>query len=263
MFRKIIISVALVFLLAAAAGLIAQERRDDPARRIGPPEKQLGPQNQLPARFCPLCQCPHCQKIRQNRIQRFRERNRDAIEGLDRPLAAPGGPQQRFGRSQQPRGLQPQVGPQARLPLLNQWFERLKQAYRENDREKMGRLLRRMEQLRNRARQALPPQAPQGLRPLPKEQTDIDRPSQNRDFERQPLPRQQRFRQRGPQQDFEVPAIEPRLDPQEQENLPVPPERQRRLRQGRPSIDDRPLGEQHDPMSQNLPSPDRSDFPWY
>jgi hypothetical protein len=256
MFRKIIISVALVFLLAAAASLIAQERRDDPARRAGPPEKQLRAQNQLPAHFCPLCQCPHCQKIRQNRIQR----RGDAIEGMDRPLA-PRGPQQRFGRPEQPRGFQPQVGPQARLPLLNQWFEQLKQAYRENDREKMGRLLRRMEQFRNGARQAL--QAPEGIRPLPKEQTDIDRPSQNRDFERQPLPRQQRFRQRGPQQDFEVPAIRPGLGPQEQENLPVPPERQRRLRQDRPSIDDRPLGEQHDPTSQNLPNPERSDFPWY
>jgi hypothetical protein len=43
----------------------------------------------------------------------------------------------------------------------------------------------------------------------------------------------------------------------------VPPERQRRLRQGRPSIDDRPLDEQQDTLSQNLPNPEKSDFPWY
>jgi len=266
MFRKLIILVALALLLAAAAGLIAQEKRDDSARRAGPPERQLRAQNQFPMRVCPFCQCPYCQKIRQNRMRQFRERRRGDLEGMNRPFMAPREPQQRFGRSQEPRDLQPQVGPQARLPILNEWFEQLKQAYRENDREKMGQLLRKMEQFRNRTRQALPPQGPEGIRPLPQEQPGINRPSQDREFEREPLPQQQRFRQRGPQQDFEVPAIGPGRGPREQQNMPAAPERfrQRRYWQGdQPSVDDRPLGEQQGPPSQNLPNPERSDFPWY
>jgi len=215
-------------------------------------------------------------------MQQVRQRRRGAVEGMNRPFMTPGGPQRRFGGPQAPRDfgpqvrpqfgpqigpqagmpfvpqtgpqVGPQVGPQERMPVLNEWFEQLKQAYRENDKEKMGLLIRKMEQVRNRARQALPPQGPEGIRPLPEGQPGIERP----------LPQQQeRLRQRGPQQDFEAPAIRPDAGTRERENMPVSPERQRRLRQGQNPEGDRPPREQDGPRSQNVPNPEKSDFPWY
>lgn len=254
MCKKILLFSALAILLASAAGLIAQERWGNPARRARRPQNQLWAQNQYPSRMH-----PYRQQIRQNHMRQFRGRRRGAVEGLNRPFIGPHRPRRGLGWSQQPRGFQQQVAPQAQLPRLNQWFEQLKQAYKDNNREKMGQLIRRMEQFRNRARQALPQQTPQEVRPLPREQTNRERPSLNRDFEGQPLPRQQRFRQRGFQQDFQAPAIRPGLGTQEQENLPVTPRRQMRLRQARPNLNDRPLDEQQQPV----PNTERSDFPWY
>jgi len=276
MFRKLIILGVLLLLLAAAAGLIAQERRDGPVARTGPQERQLRAQNQLPPRFCPQCQCPRCQKIREGRMQQIRQRRRGAVEGMDRPFMAPGGPQRRFGGPQMPRDLQPQVGPRIRpqfgpqagpqMPVINEWFEQLKQAYRENDKEKMGQLIRKMEQLRNKARQALPQQTPEGIRAPREGWPDIERPLPQPQLDRAPLRQQQeriRQRERGFQQDFEVPAVRPDRGPWEQDNVPVSPERQMRLRQGWNPEGDRPPGEQPGPAAQDLPNPERSDFPLY
>ena len=60
-------------------------------------------------------------------------------------------------RVQQPRQFRPAA------QIFNRWFKALKQAYRENDKERVGNLIRRMEQLKNNARQQPGQATPGGL----------------------------------------------------------------------------------------------------
>ena len=90
-------------------------------------------------------------------------------------------------RPEQVRGKSQQLRPGANLPrqqMFSKWLDELTNAYRENDREKMGQLIRKMHQLRQRVRKAMsaPGEAGRALRDRPKAtpQKVTDRPSRRK-----------------------------------------------------------------------------------
>jgi len=90
-------------------------------------------------------------------------------------------------RPEQVRGKSQQLRPGANLPrqqMFSKWLDELTNAYRENDREKMGQLIRKMHQLRQRVRKAMsaPGEAGRALRDRPKATAPkvTDRPSRRK-----------------------------------------------------------------------------------
>jgi len=90
-------------------------------------------------------------------------------------------------RMEQVRGKGQQLRPGANLPrqqMFSRWLDELTKAYRENDREKMGQLIRKMHQLRQRVRKAMsaPGEAGRAFRDRPKATPPkvMDRPSRRK-----------------------------------------------------------------------------------
>jgi len=90
-------------------------------------------------------------------------------------------------RTEQVRGKSQQLRPGANLPrqqMFSRWLDELTDAYRENDRETMGQLIRKMHQLRQRVRKAMsaPGEAGRDLRDRPKATPPkvTDRPSRRK-----------------------------------------------------------------------------------
>ena len=159
MLKKTMLGIVAVILLVGADNLLAMEKEDSPK------EKQM-----------------LMQKTRRQAAERAERAEREV--GRRR-----GGMRQRDQGLQQPRQNQPAQ------QMASKWLDELTKAYKENDREKIGQLIRKMHQLRQRVRQGRaaaaesrraprdmpsPAMPPEGRRPRIVEKsrprTDEDRP---------------------------------------------------------------------------------------
>ena len=134
MLKKIILSIAVTAVLIGAASLIGQERRDRPQAR--PRQRQVLEGRQRTGREALR---EHAEQSQQQRATR--EARRKRMENS-------------HGKPQPVRPEQNQPGfPQGGVPaqpgqMFGGCLDELTEAYRGNDREKMGQLLRKMHQLR-------------------------------------------------------------------------------------------------------------------
>ena len=126
MLKKIVLSVAATAVLIGAANLIAQERRYRPQAR---PRQRAGGEALR----------EHTKQMQQQRATKEARRKRmENLHGKPQP-ARPGQNQPGFPQG----GVPAQPG-----QMFSRWLDELIKAYRANDREKMGQLLRKMHQLR-------------------------------------------------------------------------------------------------------------------
>lgn len=157
MSKKILLGIVVVILLVGADNLLAMEKEDRPK------EKQM-------------------QKTRRQAAERAERSEREVGR-------------RREGIRQRDQGLQQFRQNQPVQQMAGRWLDELTKAYQENDREKMGQLIRKMHQLRQRVRQGRaaaaervralretpgPAIPPEGRRPRtvekPRPRTDEDRP---------------------------------------------------------------------------------------
>lgn len=138
MLKKIVLSVAVTAVLIGAANLIAQERIDRPQAR--PRQRQKG-QAEQPRRQRAGGEAlrEHTEQMQQQRATKEARRKRmENLRGKPQP-ARPGQDQPGFPQG----GVPAQPG-----QMFGRWLDELIKAYRANDREKMGQLLKKMHQLR-------------------------------------------------------------------------------------------------------------------
>ncbi len=139
MLKKIVLSIAAIVVLIGAENLIAQERRGSPKAK--PKQKQVLRGRQRASREAVRERADQVQQqrarreARRKRMENLRDKPQPIRPGQDQPGLPQGGvsaqPGQMFGR----------------------WLNELTEAYRANDREKMGQLLRKMHQLRQEWRE--------------------------------------------------------------------------------------------------------------
>ncbi len=124
------LSIAATVMLTGAANLIAQERRDRPEAR---PRQRQKSQAEQPRRQRAGGEAlhEHTKQMQQQRATKEARRKRmENLRGKPQP-ARPG------------QGQPAQPG-----QMFGRWLDELIKAYRANDREKMGQLLKKMHQLR-------------------------------------------------------------------------------------------------------------------
>jgi hypothetical protein len=153
MIRKFTVIIAVGVFLIAAANLFADEKGDE--GRVPALQKELESRRPGDLQQPPLPAEAARQPAIRRRVMALRNEQLD-IDAV-----------QRRNRADQP---QPPVRQQApeRLEriaqLQNRWFEALKDAYRDNDMERIGRLIRKMEQFREQTRNRM--ESAQQIRPL-------------------------------------------------------------------------------------------------
>lgn len=125
MFKKIILCVVAAVLLIGAENAIAGRRKAGPEARPKQNKLLQGKQRQTP------CGCGEAVANRHKLM---------AAAAAHRGMQAPAGKQRAIGPRQIRAGAQ----------MFGRWLDEITKAYRENDREKMGQLLRRMHQIRQR-----------------------------------------------------------------------------------------------------------------
>ena len=132
MLKKIMLGIVVLALLAGAENLLAMEKEDNPK------EKRM-------------------------LMQKARRKAAEHAEVVEREVG-----RHRKGMRQEDQGLQPRQNRPAQQ-MAGRWLDELTKAYRENDREKMGQLIRKMHQLRQRVRQGRAAAAESGraLRDMP------------------------------------------------------------------------------------------------
>ena len=126
MLKKIMLSVAAMAVLIGASNLIAQERRGRPQAK---PRQRQKVQTEQPRR----------QRADRAAVRKRMENLRDEPEPIRPGQDQPGVPQ---------GGVPAQPG-----QMFSGWLDELTEAYRADDREKMGQLLRKMHQLRQEWRE--------------------------------------------------------------------------------------------------------------
>ncbi|MHC4172153.1 MAG: hypothetical protein ACYST5_04330 [Planctomycetota bacterium] len=138
MLKKTMLSIIATIVLIGAANLIAQERKDRPEARARQRQKGWAeqPRRQRAGREAVR---EHTEQVQQQRAtQEARRKRTENLRGKPQPVR-PGQNQAGF----------PQGGiPAQPRQMFGGCLDELTKAYRANDREKMGQLLRKMHQLR-------------------------------------------------------------------------------------------------------------------
>ncbi len=159
MLKKIILGIVALLLLVGAENLLATEKKDKPKAKQKQEQVQKGQKKQT--------------SKAKTEAKKARAKKAKATAVRKRMKAMPGKPQQL--RPGQVRPMQEGAG---RL------LDELTKAYRDNDREKMGQLIRKMHQLRQRVRKAMnaPGEAGRDFRARPKATPPkvTDRPSRRK-----------------------------------------------------------------------------------
>ena len=136
MLKKIILGIVALLLLVGAENLLAMEKKDRPKAE----QEQKGPVEQL------------------RRQRAGEEAGRRDVEGMQQRrrqrAVSEAEPERVKALQQKPQQLRPgQVRPMQEGS--GRLLDELTKAYRENDREKMGQLIRKMHQLRQKVRKAM------------------------------------------------------------------------------------------------------------
>jgi len=205
------ITVSIIFLVSAAT-LLAEEKGDE--EKAPALQKELEGNQPGDLKQAPHPAEPDRQPAVPRRIRALEDKQVE-IDVVTRRIRA--------DRQQPPVRQQTPARLRQFLRTHNRWFNALKDAYRENDTERIGRLIRRMEQFRKQMRNRL--QAAQQLRPLVRQGRRADegyqQPRLMRNF------RGQR-RNRGPVD--EVPAIRRQLRQERRRRLRMQDMPDRQLR---------------------------------
>jgi len=202
MIRKFTVIIAVGFFLIAAANLFADEKGDEentPALQQEFESRQPGDLQQAPRPAEPGRQPAARRRVRELR------NNQVEVEVVTKRIRA--------DRQQPPVRQQATQRPGRIAQLQNRWFNALKEAYREGDMDRVGRLIRRMEQFRKQVPNRI--ESAQQIRPLQQQIRPLQqqiRPLQQqiRPLQQQIRPlQQQRYRQsdegyqpRGPMRNF-------------------------------------------------------------
>ena len=169
MLKKFTVIFAAVIFLVAAADLFADEGQDGqkaPTRRARIQKQQA--QRQRPEALT----APKGAKAVKQQSRKTTQTGRPKVEKRTAAVTT----------------AQPQLRAQRPpLQIADRWFNALKDAYRENDREKIGQLIRRMEQLRKGAREQL--KAAQPVRPQIQQRLKEARAEQQKPLRRQQMQR--------------------------------------------------------------------------
>ena len=170
MIRKFTIIFAVGVFLIAAVNLLADEKGDEEKA----PDLQKELESRQPGE---LKQAPHPAEAARQPAARRRVRarwdNQVEIDVVERRIRA--------GRQQPPVRRQVPARLGQVVQLQNRWFNALKEAYREGDMERVGRLIRRMERFRKLMRNRM--ESAQAGSPLLRSQHTCDHHSELPDTE--------------------------------------------------------------------------------
>jgi hypothetical protein len=140
MLKKIMLSIVAAVVLIGAEDLIAQERRGRPEARAR--QRQKG-QAEQPRRQRTDREAlrEHAEQVQQQRATKEARRERmESLRGKPQPIR-PGQNQPGFPQG----GVPAQPG-----QMFGRWLDELTKAYRADDKEEMGQLIKKMHQLRQR-----------------------------------------------------------------------------------------------------------------
>jgi uncharacterized protein involved in type VI secretion and phage assembly len=183
MLKKVMLGIVAVILLVGAENLLAKEKEEQGKPKAKQKQRQVQKETKkqkskakrLAKKKADKQTAPKrrkaSQKKRRQKVTKEAEAKKARAEKarVEKAKAAAAARK----RMEQVRGKSQQLRPGANLPrqqMFGKWLDELTNAYRENDREKMGQLIRKMHQLRQRVRKAMsaPGDAVRDLRDRPR-----------------------------------------------------------------------------------------------
>lgn len=164
MFKKVMLGIVALILLVGAENLLAKEKEEESKPKAKQQQKQVQKETKKRksrAKRSGKKKAGKKTTPKRKKASPKKRRQRPAKEAAkkakaEKARAAKARAAAARKRSEQVRDKAPQPRPGANRPaqqMFGKWLDELTEAYRENNREKMGQLIRKMHQIRQRMRQ--------------------------------------------------------------------------------------------------------------